>query len=260
MPNELIIRTTSFFIIFIVMALWEIIKPRRVLTTPKAARWFNNLGIILLDNLIVRFAAPILPASVALVAQERGWGLLNVLALPGAVELILGVALLDCVIYWQHVAFHRVPILWRLHRMHHTDLDLDVTSGLRFHPIEIIISLGIKIGAVVLLGTSAVAVVVFEVLLNATAMFNHANAYVPLSIDRVLRLLVVTPDMHRVHHSVIPRETDSNFGFNLPWWDRIFRTYRAQPVKGHDGMTIGLREYRAASELTLPRLLILPFT
>lgn len=168
-------------------------------------------------------------------------------------------ALLDLIIYLQHVAFHAVPWLWRLHRMHHTDLDLDVTSGARFHPIEIVLSMAIKMVAVVALGPAAVAVVIFEVLLNGTAMFNHSNVFIPAYVDRMLRLIVVTPDMHRVHHSANPTETNSNFGFNLPWWDRLFGTYRAQPAEGHAGMTIGIEEFRSSRELRLDLMLLQPF-
>jgi sterol desaturase/sphingolipid hydroxylase (fatty acid hydroxylase superfamily) len=193
-------------------------------------------------------------------AQQQGWGVLNSLILPGWLRVILTIAALDFAIYLQHVLFHFVPILWRLHRMHHTDLDIDVTTGNRFHPIEIIISMGIKLAVVALLGAQAIAVVVFEVALNATSQFNHGNIRIPCALDRWLRLVVVTPDMHRVHHSIIPRETNSNFGFNLPWWDRLCGTYRPQPEGGHGGMTIGLKEFRDPGRLTLLRLLIQPFT
>jgi len=169
------------------------------------------------------------------------------------------VIVLDLAIYLQHVLFHAVPVLWRLHRMHHADLEFDVSTGVRFHPIEILLSMGIKLGVVAALGTPAVAVLVFEVLLNATSMFNHGNVRLPARTDRVLRWIVVTPEMHRVHHSVVPRETNSNFGFNLPWWDRLFGTYRAQPAAGHEGMTIGIAQFRDPSELRLDRLLIQPF-
>jgi sterol desaturase/sphingolipid hydroxylase (fatty acid hydroxylase superfamily) len=197
--------------------------------------------------------------GVALFVEKRGWGILNYLSLPTWMTVIIGVLTLDFVIYVQHAVFHFIPALWRLHRVHHTDLDFDVTTGIRFHPIEIILSMGIKMGAVIFLGASAIAVILFEILLNATSMFNHGNVRLPLAIDRVLRLFVVTPEMHRVHHSVLIKEFNSNFGFNLPWWDRLLGTYRAQPAAGHEGMTIGLAPYRDSKRLTLSHLLILPF-
>jgi sterol desaturase/sphingolipid hydroxylase (fatty acid hydroxylase superfamily) len=195
----------------------------------------------------------------ALWARDQGWGVFNAMNLPYWLAVGLSVMLLDFVIYLQHVMFHSVPTLWRLHMMHHADLDFDLTTGVRFHPIEIIISMGIKFAAIVLLGAPGLAVVLFEVLLNGTAMFNHGNFHIPLGLDRLLRWFVVTPDMHRVHHSVFPSETNSNFGFNLPWWDRIMATYRAQPSRGHLDMTIGLNQFREPSKLTLPWMLILPF-
>jgi sterol desaturase/sphingolipid hydroxylase (fatty acid hydroxylase superfamily) len=190
---------------------------------------------------------------------REGWGVFNNVALPYWLEVALSAALLDFVIYLQHVMFHAVPALWRLHMMHHADMDYDVTTGTRFHPIEIMISMGIKFGAIALLGAPAMGVIIFEVLLNGTAMFNHGNFFIPLGIDRLLRLFVVTPDMHRVHHSVFPSEANSNFGFNLPWWDRLMGTYRAQPSRGHEGMTIGLNQFRDPARLTLPWMLALPF-
>ena len=195
----------------------------------------------------------------AALAQERGWGLFNNLELPAALAIVVSAIALDLLIYLQHVMFHAVPALWRLHRMHHADLDIDVTTGARFHPIEIVLSMLIKLAAVAVLGAPAVAVVIFEVLLNATAMFNHANLRLPEGVDRFLRLVVVTPDMHRVHHSIVPAETNSNFGFNLPWWDRLLGTYRAQPAAGHEAMTIGIEQFRTPKDLRLDRLLVQPF-
>ena len=260
MSNEIIIRLSCFFGIFTLIAAWEWIMPRRSLTTSKAKRWFANLGIVFLNSALVRVAIPVLPVGLAMLAQEKGWGLLNVLALPFPVKVIAGIVLLDLVVYLQHVMFHAVPILWRLHMMHHADLDYDLTTGLRFHPIEIIISMGIKLAAVAAIGPSVFTVILFEILLNGLATFNHSNIYIPYAIDRVLRLFVVTPDMHRVHHSVTIRETNSNFGFNLPWWDRLFGTYRAQPVAGHEGMTIGLAQFRDSHRLGILWMLALPFT
>ncbi len=253
------IRIGFFLGIVIFLAVWERLNPRRGLTTSIKLRWFNNLIIVLLDSVIVRLLFPLLPVSVALLAQERGWGLLNRLDSPYLFELVIAVIVLDFVVYLQHVLFHAIPFLWRFHMMHHTDLDLDVTSGVRFHPIEIILSMGIKIAAVWLLGSPALAVLIFEIVLNSTSMFNHSNVFIPLSLDRILRLIIVTPDMHRVHHSVIMKETDSNYGFTLPWWDLLLGTYRAQPEKGHQGMTIGLSRFLDNKQQSLLWLLTLPF-
>jgi sterol desaturase/sphingolipid hydroxylase (fatty acid hydroxylase superfamily) len=257
--NEIVTRVGFFFGVLAIMALWELLAPRRSLTTSKASRWFANLTIVACNTAVVRLLFPILPVGLALMTQKSGWGLLNYLHLPYWLAVVSGVILLDLIIYLQHVMFHAVPALWRLHMMHHADLDIDVTTGLRFHPIEIFISAVIKLAAVMVLGPPGIAVLVFEVLLNATSMFNHSNARLPLNMDRVVRLFVVTPDMHRVHHSVAIKETNSNFGFNLPWWDRLFGTYRDQPFAGHLKMTIGLSQFRDASRLTLPWMLALPF-
>jgi sterol desaturase/sphingolipid hydroxylase (fatty acid hydroxylase superfamily) len=254
-----IIRLSFFGGTLAFVAFWEVIAPRRALTDNKRRRLFTNLAMVVIDAAAIRLLLPLLPVGMAVATGDRGWGLLNILQLPFWSEVILAVIALDFVIYLQHVLFHHVPILWRLHRMHHTDLDIDVTTGNRFHPLEILVSLGIKLSAVALLGAPVLAVVIFEVVLNATAQFNHGNIRIPAVVDRYLRLLVVTPDMHRVHHSVIPRETNSNFGFNLPWWDRLCGSYRPQPEKGHEGMTIGLSEFRDPAMLTLLRLLVQPF-
>lgn len=259
MEHEAIIRIGFFFGILIAMASLEIIAPRRVLTTSKAVRWFSNLGIVFINTALVRVVAPILAIPMAMIAHEKGWGLLNIVPLPGWLSVLIGVLILDCVIYLQHVMFHAIPAFWKLHMMHHADLDFDVTTGSRFHPIEILISMVIKVSAVAVIGPPALAVLIFEVLLNGTAMFNHSNFRLPLGLDRYLRLLVVTPDMHRVHHSVTIRETNSNFGFNFPWWDRLFGTYRPQPAAGHEGMTIGLSQFRDPKRLTLPWMIALPF-
>ena len=257
--TELAIRLAAFAGVFSVMALWELLAPRRPLAVGRSPRWPSNLGILVADVLVVRLLLPTAAAGVALVAAERGFGLFHVIGLPFWLAAPIGFLALDLVIYGQHVMFHHVPWLWRLHRMHHADLDIDVTTGVRFHPVEILLSLVIKIATVALLGIPAAAVVCFEVVLNATSMFNHANASLPRWLDRVARLILVTPDMHRVHHSVLRQETDSNFGFNLPWWDRLFGTYRAEPRAGHDGITIGLPVFRDPGELRLDRLLTQPF-
>ena len=259
LQNASIIRLSFFFGILTIMGGWEILAPRRPWSTPKGMRWLANLGLVFLDTLGVRLVFPLAATGMALFAVRRGWGLLNNVGLPGWLSVVIGVAALDFAIYLQHAMFHAIPTLWRLHMVHHTDMDFDVTTAVRFHPFEILLSMGIKMGVIVLLGISALAVLLFEILLNGTAMFNHGNVRLPLGIDRVLRLFVVTPEMHRVHHSIVRQETNSNFGFNLPWWDRIMGTYRAQPAAGHEGMTIGLENFREAGDLTLPRLLLLPF-
>ncbi|MCX5907257.1 MAG: sterol desaturase family protein [Deltaproteobacteria bacterium] len=258
--HEPAIRVGFFFGILAVMAVWELKAPRRALMTSKGQRWLANLGLVFIDTLALRLLFPLMAVDVAIVAERQGWGVLTSVPIRYEIEIILGVVILDFVIYIQHVLFHALKTFWRLHMMHHTDLDFDVTTGVRFHPVEILLSMGIKMTAVALLGISPVAVILFEVLLNATSMFNHGNVCLPASLDRFLRLLVVTPEMHRVHHSVVIRETHSNFGFNLPWWDRLFGTYHAQPGAGHESMTIGLSHIRDPRELTLLRLLALPFT
>jgi len=255
---ELAIRLGAALAVFAAMALWEILAPRRAASVGRAPRWPSNIAIVAIDAAAVRILIPVAAVGVAVIAAQRGWGLLNIVPWPPLLEGVLGFLALDLAIYAQHVAFHKVPWLWRLHRMHHADLDIDVTTGLRFHPIEILLSMLIKMAVVVLVGVPPVAVIVFEVVLNATSMFNHANATMPPWLDRLVRLVVVTPDMHRVHHSVLRHETDSNFGFNLPWWDRLFRTYRAQPEAGHLGMTIGIPLFRDAEELRLDRMLLQP--
>jgi sterol desaturase/sphingolipid hydroxylase (fatty acid hydroxylase superfamily) len=257
--NEAAIRLSAYFGIFLIMALWELAAPRRSLTVSKTKRWLSNIGIVVLNSVLLRLIFSSAALATAIAASERGWGLLNLWNVPFWPAVILSVVLLDFVIYMQHVMFHAVPALWRLHMVHHADLDYDVTTGARFHPIEIILSMLIKIVTVAVLGPPVVAVVIFEVLLNATAMFNHSNVKVPLGLDRVLRLFVVTPDMHRVHHSDIPVEANANFGFNLPWWDRLMGTYVDQPRRGHEDMTIGLRQFRDESRSSLPWMLAMPF-
>ena len=256
---EITVRLAAFAGVFAIMAAWEMLAPRREMSVGRTPRWPGNLGIVIVDVLAVRLLIPTAAVGTALIAAERGWGLFHVLAVPGWLAGILGFLLLDLIIYAQHVVFHHVPALWRLHRMHHADLDIDVTTGGRFHPIEILLSMLIKMAAVVAFGIPAMAVVIFEVVLNATSMFNHSNVAMPERLDRVVRWLVVTPDMHRVHHSIERRETDSNFGFNLPWWDRLFGTYRGAPEAGHVGMTLGIPIFRDPSELRLDRLLTQPF-
>jgi sterol desaturase/sphingolipid hydroxylase (fatty acid hydroxylase superfamily) len=256
---EPLIRLAAFGGVFAVMAIWEVIGPRRKQAIGRYWRWPNNLGVVVLDTLLVRILFPTTAVGLALVAEARGFGLFNVIAIPAWVGVVAAVVILDFAIYLQHVLFHAVPALWRLHRMHHADLDFDLTTGLRFHPIEILLSMVIKLTVVAALGAPALAVLLFEVLLNATSTFNHSNVRIPLGWERALRWLVVTPDMHRVHHSILWRETNSNFGFNLPWWDRLFGTYRAQPAAGHEAMTIGIEQFRDSRELGLDRMLLQPF-
>lgn len=253
------VRLSVFLGTLTLIALWELCAPRRPLQQSKGARWRVNLALIAVDSAVVKVLFPVLPYALAETAAARGWGIGNSTHLPHWLHIATSLILLDFIIYLQHLLFHHVPLLWRVHRMHHSDLDLDVTSGNRFHPLEIIISLLIKMTAIVLLGVPPQAVLIFETALNASAMFNHGNILLPAALDQYLRLLLVTPDMHRVHHSVIVKETNSNFGFCLPWWDRLCRTYTPQPHNGHQQMTIGLREYRDPGQLTLLHLLLQPF-
>lgn len=258
--NEVPIRLGFFFGIFAVMALWELAAPRRRLSQPKGVRWANNIGLVVFNSFLVRLVFPLAAVGMAVFAREQGWGVLNYFAVPHWLAVLAAVIVLDFFIWLQHVMVHAVPALWRLHRMHHADLDFDVTTGARFHPLEILLSMLIKFAVIAVLGPPVLAVIVFEVLLNATSMFNHSNVRIPAGVDRVLRLFVVTPDMHRVHHSVEDDETNSNFGFNLPWWDRLFGTYRAQPRAGHEGMTIGIRTFREGKWCSwLTGMLAMPF-
>lgn len=259
METESWIRIGTFVLLFVVFAIWEAAQPRRRRTMGRAVRWFSNLSLVSMNTVLVPILVPIVGMGMAKLAQEQGWGLLNNYDVPYPVAILATVIALDFIIYLQHVMFHSVPILWRLHRVHHSDVDLDVSSGTRFHLIEILISTGIKVAAIALIGPPVLAVLAFDILLNGTAMFNHANIRLPLPVDRFLRLFLVTPDMHRVHHSVIRAETDSNYGFSVPWWDYICGTYRAQPEAGHDRMTIGTPEFRGQSDQYLHNLLIQPF-
>jgi sterol desaturase/sphingolipid hydroxylase (fatty acid hydroxylase superfamily) len=259
LPYEIAIRLSAFAGVFAAMAAWELLAPRRRQASERPLRWPSNMGLVVLDTVLVRILFPTSAVGIALLAEARGWGLLHSFAVPAWLAIIASVIVLDLAIYLQHVLFHAVPALWRLHRMHHADLAFDVTTGVRFHPIEILLSMLIKIGVVVALGAPALAVLIFEVLLNATSMFGHGNVRLPERLDRVLRWVVVTPEMHRVHHSADAPETNSNFGFNLPWWDRMFGTYRAQPAAGHEAMIIGIEQFRDRRELRLDRMLMQPF-
>jgi sterol desaturase/sphingolipid hydroxylase (fatty acid hydroxylase superfamily) len=259
LANEAPIRMGCFVGVLAVMALWEVLAPRRALTVSKTVRWANNLGLVFFNSFLLRLIFPAAAVGMAAFASSQGWGIFNYYETPVWLAVVVSVVAMDFIIYLQHVMTHAVPALWRLHRMHHADLDFDVTTGARFHPVEIILSMLIKFAAILVLGPPVIAVLVFEVLLNATAMFNHGNVRLPPGLDRLLRWMVVTPDMHRVHHSVEDDEANSNFGFNLPWWDRLLGTYRAQPRAGHTGMIIGIHKYRTPKEVSwVPGMLLLP--
>jgi sterol desaturase/sphingolipid hydroxylase (fatty acid hydroxylase superfamily) len=258
--HEPAVRLGAFFGVFALMALWEALSPRRARLLPRRVRWLHNLALLVLNSLILRLLFPLAAVGFALLAAERGWGLLNAFALPFWWAFLLSVIALDFAIYLQHVMFHAVPLLWRLHRVHHADADFDVTTGARFHPLEILLSMLIKFAAIAVLGAPAAAVLVFEVLLNATAMFNHANLRLPEPVDRRLRRLLVTPEMHRIHHSMEVVEANSNFGFNLPWWDRLCGTYRARARLPQEIMAIGVKGLTgSAAAVKLTGLLALPF-
>jgi sterol desaturase/sphingolipid hydroxylase (fatty acid hydroxylase superfamily) len=259
MVSREVIRLAAFVIVLTAIVLWEIAAPRRTRSHSRLSRWPGNLGIVALNTALGEILVLATPAGLALCGAWRGWGLFNNLPVPAWSAIVASIVLLDFAIYLQHVAFHAVPMLWRVHRVHHADLDLDATTGVRFHPIEIILSIGIKSGVVVVLGASALSVLIFEILLNATSMFNHGNVRIPIRADRYLRWVLVTPDMHSVHHSILVTETNSNFGFNLPWWDHLFGTYRDRPEAGHESMIIGLEHFRNARELRLRRLLLQPW-
>jgi len=258
-PDDSILRLAFFLGVLALVAAWEALAPRRRRTLGRWVRWPSNLAIVALNAALVRLAFPVTAVGFALLCEQRGWGLLGALELPRWFAVVLGVLVLDLAIYLQHVLFHAVPALWRLHRMHHADLDIDVTTGARFHPIEILASMAIKLAVIAAFGIPAAGALTFEILLNATSMFNHGNIRMPVGLDRLLRWIVVTPDMHCVHHSVVPRETNSNFGFNMPWWDRLFGTYRAAPEAGHEAMAIGISQFRAPREQWLDRMLTQPF-
>ena len=255
---EPLIRFGVFAAVLALLLMWEFLAPRRPLTVNRWRRWPSNFGVVVIDTLLLRILFPTAAVGIALVAEVNQWGLLNLVTLPNWLAILVAIVVLDLIIYAQHVLFHAVPVLWRLHRMHHADLDIDVTTGIRFHPVEILLSMIIKLATVVVLGAPALGVIIFEILLNASSMFNHSNIRIDARLDRLLRRILVTPDMHRVHHSIVARETHANFGFNLPWWDYLFGTYRAQPAAGHQAMTIGLIQFRDPAELRLDRMLMQP--
>lgn len=259
MEDPTVIRLSFFIGGFCLFAVWELICPRKSLTQNKTVRWLNNMGLIISNSMLLTIAMPILAFQAAQIAHQYSLGLFNNISFPYWITVLLCVLLLDLAIYLQHLVFHRVPLLWRLHRVHHADQDIDLTTGSRFHPIEILLSVWIKIVVVFFLGAPAIAVVIFEVVLNVSAMFNHSNAKLPLTIDKWMRKTVVTPDMHRVHHSIVAKETHSNFGFFLSIWDRIFKTYISQPTGGHDNCIIGVPQFRNPKEQYLHKMLSQPF-
>jgi len=259
MNTEALFRLSFFFGILLLISLAEWRWPKRALRQVKSRRWVGNFALVMLNNIAIRVLIPLGAVGVAVIAAHEKWGLFNLITLPGWAEILLSVLLLDLAIYLQHVVFHAVPLFWRLHMVHHADQDIDVSTGIRFHTIEILLSMGIKMAIVLLLGAPVLSVIIFEILLNATSMFNHGNIELPLWMDRILRLLLVTPDMHRIHHSTIPKETNSNFGFNLPWWDRLFGTYQAQPTKGHQDMDIGLSQFQTEKSSEIVWMLKIPF-
>ena len=257
--HEAVIRLIFFAGMLGVIAVWEVKIPRRPLTVSKGVRWYSNLGLVAVNSLVLRWFFPILAVGFAELAEQRQWGLFNNIQTLWIVKAVVSLLVLDCAIYFQHVMFHALPLLWRLHRMHHTDLDYDTTTGFRFHPLEIVLSMGFKICVIAVLGPPALVVMIFEIILNLAAMFNHGNIFIPLDVDRKLRWFIVTPDMHRVHHSVISKEANSNYGFNVPWWDRMFGTYCDQPQQGHLDMMIGQKNFRNPRYLHLPALFVQPF-
>lgn len=259
MPNEGLIRLGSFLGVACLLALWEALAPRLKRPARRLLRWPGNLGLVVVSTVLIRLIFPILPVALAARLHGHGWGLFEILPLPEWTIGVAAILCLDCAIYWQHRASHAFRWFWRLHRVHHADTVLDLTTAVRFHPLEMLLSLAFKLTLVFALGPPALAVLAFEVLLNALPMFNHANIFLPVGLDAGLRLAVVTPDMHRVHHSTILREANTNFGFCFPWWDRLFRTYQAQPAKGHAGMTIGLNIFRDSSWARLWGLVRMPF-
>ena len=257
--NETNLRMGVFFTILVVMMLAEALFPRKKRAMTRGHRWLTNLVLVVIDSLFVKLIFPIVAVGIAAFSVGKGWGLFNIVDLPVWLEITLAIIILDMMIYWQHVASHHIPFLWALHKVHHADRDFDVTTGSRFHPIEIGLSMGYKMILVILLGPAVLAVIIFEIILNGTAMFNHSNVKLPLTFDRILRRVIVTPDMHRVHHSIIMGETNSNYGFSLSIWDRLFGSYIAQPKLGHEGMTIGLEEYQNPGPASLAWSLSLPF-
>jgi len=256
--DEELVRATVFVVVFLLMVFAETAYPRKTRTQPRWPRWFTNVSLVLVNTFALRVFMPILAIGMAAYVDAKGWGLLGLFALPNWVEIVAAIVLLDLAIYAQHVASHKFPFLWRVHKVHHVDRDIDVTTGARFHPIEILLSMVFKLVCIALLGPAAIAVFLFELILSTTALFHHSNVRLPRSVDRLLRIFVVTPDTHRVHHSIVHHETDSNYGFFFSTWDRVFSTYIAQPQYGHDGMTIGVEGHQNDAPSHLAFSLLLP--
>lgn len=258
LTHEASLRLSVFVVILLVMMAAEILFPRKARVMGRTRRWTSNLLLVVIDGLFVRLIFPVIAVGIAVIASDKNWGLFNSLDLPIWLEITFAIIILDMLIYWQHVASHHIPFLWAMHKVHHADRDIDVTTGSRFHPLEIGLSMAYKMALIVLLGAPVIAVILFELILNACAMFNHSNVKLPLGLDRLLRRFIVTPDMHRVHHSARISETNSNYGFSLSLWDRIFGSYTAQPANGHDGMVIGLKEHQDTAPASLTWSLLLP--
>lgn len=258
LAHESAVRFGFFLGTFVLMALWEIVAPLRAAATAKAVRWPNHLVLATLNIVLVRILFPLAAVALAVYVNELGIGLFNMLPVPYAVAFVASLLALDLAIYLFHLLFHSVPVLWRVHRIHHADLDIDVSTGVRFHPIQMMLSVIVKSVIILILGPPALSVLAFEALSHAITLFNHGNVRIPRSLDRVLRWFVVTPDMHRIHHSIHADETDSNFGFVLPWWDRVFGTYRTEPAEGQARMVVGIESFRRDRDLWLDRLVLNP--
>lgn len=256
---ETVVRLSVFFFMFVTIASWELTMPRRELITPKWIRWRSNWSITVINTAVIQLLFPILGIGMAVIAAQNGWGVLNTLNVSEGFAIAIFILTFDLAIYWQHRIFHLIPVLWRLHRMHHIDPDFDVSTGIRFHPLSSLLSMLIKLSVIVLMGPPVVAVLISEVLLNATAMFNHGNIHISPKVDRVLRWFMVTPDMHRIHHSVVEDEHNRNFGFNFPWWDHLFGSYRDSPERSQESMTIGIEGFGQPQNINLGWLLINPF-
>lgn len=257
--NEDILRLSILLSSLAIMILWELRRPARKLRYPRRLRWYSNFGIVALNAIILRVMMPVLATGSAFWAEQQGWGILHQSSWPTAINIIIAFLLLDMAMYFQHVLVHAVPLFWRFHRMHHADLDIDTSTGLRFHPVEIVVSMALKISFIITIGAPVLAVLLFEISLSSSSIFNHGNVRLPSRLELLVRRLIVTPDMHRIHHSMISEETNSNYGFSLSIWDHMFGTYRAQPVAGHVDMDIGVEHFRSAKDLHLHRMLIQPF-
>jgi sterol desaturase/sphingolipid hydroxylase (fatty acid hydroxylase superfamily) len=259
LDHEPSMRAWAFYGPLFIVLCWEILAPRRLRSRPMLTRWFGNLAVAVLNAVALRWLFPILALGLAVLAQQREWGLFNQLSLSGPVIVGVSVLVLDLVDYLRHRLFHAIPVCWRFHRMHHSDQDVDWSTGLRFHPFEPAVTTIVQLLVVVLVGTPPESVLLFELLVVVTALFQHGNVALPETVDRWLRRILITPDMHRVHHSVIKKETDSNFGVVFPWWDHLLGTYRNQPENGHTQMQVGLTEFSDPRHMELHWMLALPF-